>query len=153
MFAASVDASEWFLVKEADKAVFLSDLPHGLHDDVVVVGGNVGGKEDGGKLVLSWSNFVVLGLGKDAKLPKLFVEVIHEIGNLGLDDAEVVVIKFLTFWSSGTEEGSAGEHKVFSLFVEIFVDEEVFLFWASGGLDVIDIFVVEVLKDTHGLLV
>ena len=153
MFAASVDASEWFLVKEADKAMFLSDLLHGLHDDVVVVGGNVGGKEYGGKLVLSWSNFVVLGLGKDAKLPKLFVEVIHEISDLGLDDAEVVVIKFLAFWGWSAKEGPAGEHKVFSLFVEIFVDKEVFLFRTSGGLDMVNVLVVEVLKDTHGLLV
>ena len=79
MFAASVNASEWFLVEEADKAMFLSDLLHRLHDDVVVVGGNVAGKEDGGKLMLGWSDFVVLGLGKNAKLPELAVEVFHEL--------------------------------------------------------------------------
>ena len=153
MFTASIDASEWFLVEKADKAMFLSDLLHGLHDDVVVVGGNVGSKEDGGKLMLSWSDFVMLGLGEDAKLPELFVEVIHEIGDLGLDDAEIMVIKLLSFWGWSAKEGSASEHKVFPLFVKVFVDKEVFLFWTSGGLDMIDILVVEVLKDAHGLLV
>ena len=103
--------------------------------------------------MLSWSNFVMLGLSKNAKLPKLAIEVFHELGDLGFDDAKIMVIELLSFWSWSAEEGSAGEHEVLPLLIKVFIDEEVFLFWASGGLDVVDVFVVEVLKDTHGLLV
>ena len=60
--------------------------------------------------MLRWGDLVMLGLSKDAKLPKLFVEVIHEIGDLGLDDAEIMVIKLLSFWGWSAKEGPASEH-------------------------------------------
>ena len=46
--------------------------------------------------MLAGSYFVVLGLGGDAQLPQLFVQLLHESGDLGADDAEVVLLQLLT---------------------------------------------------------
>ena len=46
--------------------------------------------------MLRRGNFVVLGLGKDAKLPELLVEVFHEFRNPRLDGAKVMIVEFLS---------------------------------------------------------
>ena len=48
-------------------------LLHDLHGELVVVGGDVRGGEDGRELVLRGGDLVVLGLGKHAELPQLLV--------------------------------------------------------------------------------
>ena len=65
MLAGAVDPREGLLVKQAHQAVPGGHLLHDLHGQLVVVGGDVGGGIDGGKLVLGGSHLVVLGLGKD----------------------------------------------------------------------------------------
>ncbi len=96
MLAAAVDALKGLLVLQADQTVLGGDLLHHLHGQQVVVDGDVGGVEDGGQLVLAGSNLVVLGLGGHAQLPQLLVQILHELGDLGTDDAEVVLLQLLT---------------------------------------------------------
>ena len=51
------------------------NLLHHFHGQLVVVGCDVGDGENRGKLVLCGGNFVVLGLGEDAELPQLLVQI------------------------------------------------------------------------------
>ena len=83
-------------MKQTYKPVPRRDLLHYLHGELIVVGGYVGGGIDRCKLVLGGGNLVVLGFGKDSKLPKLLVEICHVGGNLGLDNAEIVIVQLLT---------------------------------------------------------
>ena len=81
---------------QTDQTVLRSDLLHQLHGQQVVVDGDIGGVEDGGQLMLAGSDLVVLGLGRNTQLPQLFVQLLHERGNFGADDAEVVLFQLLT---------------------------------------------------------
>ena len=95
VLAAAVDPVKWFFVKQADQPVAGGYIFHGLHGELVVVGCDVGGSEDGGQFMLRRSSLVVLCLGKDAQLPKLFVQFFHKGRNPGLDGAEVMVFQLL----------------------------------------------------------
>ena len=64
-------------MQQAHEIVALGNLLHHLHGQLVVVGGNVGGGEDGSQLVLGGSDFIVLGLGQNAQLPQLVVQILH----------------------------------------------------------------------------
>ena len=103
MLAGAVDPLEGLLVQQADQTVLGSDLLHHLHGQQVVVDGNVGGVKDGGQLVLAGSDLVVLGLGGNAQLPQLFVQLFHERGDLGADGAEVMLLQLLAL--------GGGEHR------------------------------------------
>ena len=140
-------------MQEADHVVLLCYLLHQLHGELVVVGGNVGGGEEGRQLVLCGGNLVVLGLGHDAELPQLLVQFLHKCGDAGLYRTEVVIFKLLTLGRLRAEEGAAGVHQVFALLVNALVDEEIFLFGADGGADGGDVVVAEELDDAHALTV
>ena len=47
--------------------------------------------------MLGRCHLVVLCLGENAELPELIVQVLHEGGYAGLDHAEIMVVKLLTF--------------------------------------------------------
>ena len=100
-----------------------------------MVGGDVGGGVDGGQLVLGGGGLVVLGLGHDAELPQLLVQLLHELLHPGLDGAEVVVVQLLALGGPGAEEGAAGVDQVLAPLVDVLVDEEILLLRADGGLD------------------
>ena len=102
------------------------------------------------KLMLAGGNFVVLGLGGDAQLPQLFVQFLHKSGDLGADDAEVVLFQLLTLGRRCAEESAAGEDEVLTGLVVFLLDKEVLLLGADGGGDVINI-LAEQLQDADGL--
>ena len=133
VLAGAIDALERLLVQQAGKAVLLSDRAHDLHGQLVVVGSDIGGGEDRSHLVLARCNLVVLGLGEDAELPQLLVEILHERCNARTECAEVVIIHLLALRRHRAEQGAAGEDEVLALCVVLAVDQEVLLLGAYGG--------------------
>ena len=77
--------------------------------------------------MLSGSNLIVLSLGEDTELPEFLVKIVHELLNLGLDNAEVMVVHLLSLRSLGTEECSSCVLDVRTLVIHFLCDEEVFL--------------------------
>ena len=138
-------------MEQAHQTVALGHLAHHFHGQLVVIGGDVGGGEDGGHFVLGGGNLVVLGLGQNAQFPQLVIQLLHKGGHSGLDGAEVVVIQLLPLGGLGAVQGPAGEDQVFALVEGRFVDEEVFLLGAYGGLYGGHILVAEELQNAHGL--
>ena len=96
VLAGAVYALERLLMQQAGEAMLLRDGTHDLHGQLVVVGRDVGGG-DTAHLVLARCDLVVLGLGEDAQLPQLLVELLHESSYTRTECAEVVIIHFLTF--------------------------------------------------------
>ena len=150
VLAAAVDAFEGLLMLQTDQTVLRSDLLHQLHGQQVVVDGDIGGVEDGGQLMLAGSDLVVLGLGRNTQLPQLFVQFLHERGNFGADDAEVVLFQLLTLGRGSAEQSAAGQDQVLTCLVVFLLDEEVLLLRADGGGNVVHI-LAEQLQDTDGL--
>ena len=151
VLAAAIDALERLLMLQADQTVLGSDLLHHLHRQQVVVDGNVGGVVDGGQLMLAGGYLVVLGLGRYAQLPQLFVQILHERGHLGTDHAEVVLFQLLTLGRGGTKQGAAGEDQILTGLVIFLLNEEVLLLGADGGGNVVHILAKQ-LQDANCLI-
>jgi len=92
VLARAVDAGKRLLVEQAGEPVALGDLLEHFHGQLVVVGCDVGGGEDRREFVLCGRNLVVLGLGGDAEFPQLHIQILHEVGDLLLEHAEVVIL-------------------------------------------------------------
>ena len=151
VLAAAVDAFEGLLMLQADEAVLGGQLLHHLHRQQVVVDGDVGGIEDGGQLMLAGGHLVVLGLGGDAQLPQLLVQLFHERGDLGADDAEVMLFQLLAFGGGSNKQGTAGQDQVLACLVVLFFNKEVFLLGADSRGNVIHVLAKE-LQDADGLI-
>ena len=133
VLAAAVDPLEGLFVEQTHQAVAGGHVPHHLHGELVVVGGHIGGGEDGGQLVLSGGYLVVLCFRQDAQLPQLLVQLLHKGGDSRFDGPEIVVLQLLALGGLGPEQGAAGVQQVGPLVVELFVDKEVLLLRAHGG--------------------
>ena len=71
VLARAVDALEGLLVEQALHAVLLGDPLQRDHQQLLVVGGDVGALEHRGQLELARGDLVVAGLGRDAQLEQL----------------------------------------------------------------------------------
>ena len=69
VLAGAVHTGERLFMQQAYHAVPVRHALHALHDELVVVGGDVHRGIDAGKLMLCGGDLVVLGLGRNAELP------------------------------------------------------------------------------------
>ena len=104
VFARAVDAGEGLLVQQAGEAVLVGGLFEDRHDELLVVGGEVGRLEERRDLELSGRDFVVAGLGRDAEFEEFAVDLIHEGHDAIRNEAEVVVLELLTLGRGRAEE-------------------------------------------------
>ncbi len=128
---------------QAHKTVMGRKQAHLLHRDQVVVDSKRAALEDRGKLMLARCNLVVLGLCRDAELPELVVELLHELVHGRTDGAEVVLLELLALGRLAAEEGAAREDQVRTLLVVVLLDQEVLLLRADGREDAVRILAEE----------
>ena len=128
---------------EAREAIVRRIEAHLFHGEQVLVDGAVGVGEDGRKLVLRGRDFVVLGLGCNAELPQIIVELFHEFVDRWADGAEVVLIELLAFARRCAEERTTGHDQVVAAFVIFFSDEEILLLRADRSDDLVAVFAEE----------
>ena len=133
VLAAAVDAGEGLLVEQDGQAMPLAHGLEELHEQLVVVAGDVGGLVDGRDLELVGGHLVVAGLGGDAELEALQLDFLHEAQDALLDAAEVVVLQLLALGGLGALEGAVGEHEVRPLLGQFQVHGEVLLLGAALG--------------------
>ena len=117
--------------------MLLRDALHQLHHQLVVVGGDIGGGVKGRQFVLGGGGLVVLGLGHDAQLPQLLVQLLHVGLHLRLDGAEIVVVQLLALGRLCPEEGAPGVAQVAALPVQLPRDQEILLLRPDGGGDAV----------------
>ena len=127
VLTAAIDSGKRLFVEQADKPMPGSYLLHDLHGELIVVGGDIGGGVDRGKLVLSRCDLVVFRLGQNAKLPEFGVEFFHICSNSRLDYSKIMIIHLLALGRLCTKQRAAGKTKVRPLIVHLLGDEEVFL--------------------------
>ena len=80
-------------------------LLHHLHGQLVVIRGNIGGGVNRRQLVLRGGDLVMLGLGQNAQLPQLVVQLVHKGRNAGLDGAEIMIVQLLPLGRLRAETG------------------------------------------------
>ena len=138
VLARPVDPLEGLLVQEARVPELVRDLLHHFHGQLVVVHRDVGRLKDRRQLVLGRCHLVVLGLGRDAQLPELLVELVHVFGHLGLEHAKIVILHLLSLGRRRSHQRAAGQKEVFSLLVKVLVDQEILLLGTDGCVNVGD---------------
>ncbi len=105
----------------------LGQALHDVHDELVVVVGEVDLLVDRSELELVRCYLVVASLHGDAESLSFYLEVAHEVRHALRNRSEVVVLELLVFGRSVTHERAAREHQVGASHVETLVNEEVFL--------------------------
>ena len=106
-----------------------------MHDQLLVVGGDVGVFEDRGDLVLARGHFVVPRLDRHAQLEQFSLGFEHEGQHALGNGTEIMIFEFLTLGRLRTEQGAAGGEQVGPGKVEVTVDQEVLLLGAGGRRD------------------
>ena len=131
VLAGTVDAFERLLVQQAVHPVLPGRVLQQRHGELLVIGGHVGGLEEGGDLELTGCHFVVASLGGDSQGVHLPLHVLHEdLDPLG-DRTEVVVVELLALCRRGTEQGSARQQDVGAQGHEGTVHQEILLLGAA----------------------
>ena len=151
VLAAAIDAGKGLFMQQADQIVLSGHLLHDLHGQLVVVGGDVRRGKNRCQFVLAGGDLVMLGLGIDAELPELLVQLFHEGLDPRLDGAEIVIVQLLAFRRHGAEERAAGINQVPALEVHVPVHKEILLLRTDIRDDLLDIRMAEQLQDAHGL--
>ena len=147
VLARAVYALEWLLMEQAYKSVAESHLLHYLHCELVLVRAEVGRREYRRHLVLCRSYLVVLGLGVDAELPELLVELRHICGYSRLEVCEVLVVEVLSLRRLCSEKRTSCEDKVLAAVKFILINEEIFLLGAYCRGHACDVLVAEQLQE------
>ena len=151
VLAAAVHAREGLFVQQADQPVPLGDPFHDLHRELILVVCGIGVGVDRRHLMLRRRDLVVLGLGQDAKLPKLLVQLLHICRDARADGAEIVVVQLLPLGRSRAEKRPAAQAQILAPEVKLLVDEEILLLRADLGKDLLRLVVSEQAQDAHGL--
>ncbi len=139
VLARSVDTGERLLVEQALHAVLLGDGLERRHQQLLMVGGDVGPLEHRRDLELAGRDLVVAGLGRDAELEQLTLGVHHEAQHPVGDGAEVVVVELLALGRLGAEQRAARVDQVGAREEEVPVDQEVLLLGTAERHDVVEV--------------
>ena len=127
VLARSVDAGERLLVQQAGQAELRREAAHRLHDDHLVIGGDVRVLEHRRDLVLARRHFVVARLDRHADLVQLALGLVHERHHALGDRAEVLILELLALRRLRAEQRAAGVDQIGTRQVEVLIDQEVFL--------------------------
>ena len=127
MLTGTIYACKGLLMKQAAHTMTACHLFQNAHHHLIVVGCNVGRCVDWSKLMLSRSNFVVLGFCSDSQLPALFIDFLHICGNSLTDSSQIMIVHLLSLWRHCAKQSSACVSQVFSLKPLFFIYKEIFL--------------------------
>ena len=152
MFAAAVDAAIGLFVEQDGKVMLAGNAFHQVHDQLVVVVGQVDVLEDRCQFELVGRHFVVTGLDGDAQFVAFDLQLLHEGCDTRRDGAEIVVFELLVLGRGVSHQRTARQTEVGAGIVKGQVDEEVFLFPAEVGVYAVDV-LVEQLADVGCCLV
>ena len=112
MLSGSVYPGKGLLVKQAGQPVASRYLLHGLHHKLIVIHRGIGHLIDGGKLVLGRRHLIVLGLGGNAQLPELDVQIPHISPHPLTDGSEIVILQLLPFRRGRAKERPSGKDQI-----------------------------------------
>jgi len=151
VLAGAVDARKGLFMQQADKTVPVGNLFHDVHRQLILIARGVAVAVHGRHFVLAGGNLIVLGLGVDAELPELFIQVLHVGGHARADGAVVVIVQLLPLRGFRAEERPAAHAKVLTLEIKLLVDQEIFLFGSDVCDDLPRLCVAEQTKNPHRL--
>ena len=151
VLAAAVDAGKGLFVEQTDEVMPRRDLVQQVHDEHVVVGGDIGVLVDGRDLELTGGHFIMPGLGRDAEAEQGVLHILHEGHDTRRDGTEVVVLHLLALGRRGAHQRAARQQQVGAQGGQTAVNEEIFLFRPHAGTHEGGRIVAEQAQDAQGL--
>ncbi len=112
VLAGAVDAGERLFVRQAGHAVLLGHALQRDHDQLLMIGREVGRFEHRGNFVLGRGHFVVPGLHRNAELEQLALDFEHEGQHALRNRAEVMIFELLALGRLGAEQRAAAGEQV-----------------------------------------
>ena len=149
VLAAAVHAAEGLLVEEQAQLVLARHLAHRLHDELVLVAGEVRLGELRRELELAARVFVVARREVYAEAREVALHVLHVGEDARRNRAEVVVLHLLVARRRRADERASAEADVGALLRARAVEEEELLLASDGRVDVADAAVAEELQHLH----
>src|SRR5262245_9209422 len=153
MLARAINTSKWLFVQQTFHSVFLCHSLQRDHDELLMVGRNVGVFIDRCDFVLRRRHFVVPGLDRNAQLVELSFCLKHASQNSFRNCAEVMILKLLALWGLGTKQGSPRVQQIRSRKEEVAVYQKVLLLSARSCRDSSRVWMAEELENALSLLV
>ena len=152
VLARPVHPRERLLVEQRLEPVARRHPLQRLHDEHLMVAGDVARLEERGDLVLAGRDLVVTRLHRHAQPVELLLRLGHEGEHPRRNGPEVVILELLPLGRPGAEQGALGDEQVGPREVEVAVDQEVLLLGADRGVDAGDALVgAEDLQDAQRL--
>ena len=96
MLTAAVHAGKGLFGQQAMQPVTAGNLFHNLHGQLIMITGNIDNRKDRRHFMLGRRGLVMLCFGKNPDFPELFIQLVHESLDTGLDRAEEVIAELLT---------------------------------------------------------
>src|SRR2546423_1774462 len=110
------------------EAMSQSNLPHNLHRQLIVVGGNICFFKNRRTFKLAWSHLVMTSLQRNAQ----FIKFVLYFGHKGLgpsgNTTEVMILQLLPLGGMASDQGSASHHQIRAEILKKPVYKEIFLF-------------------------
>ncbi len=153
VLARAVHAGKGLFVRQAGHAVFLGDPLERDHDQLLMVGGQVGRFEDRRDFVLAGGYLVVPRFDRYAQLVQFALDFQHEGQHALGNGPEIVIFEFLALGGLGAKQRAASGEQVGPREVEVAVDQEVFLLGTGRRSDERTVIVAEQFEDAVGVLV
>ncbi len=136
MFAGAIYPRKRFFMQQADQIIAVGNLAKYLHNQHIVVNGQIEILEHWCQLKLGRSHFVMSSACRNPKLPQLQFDFRHEFQNARLDRTKIMIIELLMFRRRCSEKCASGLQQIRALQIEFLVDQEVFLFDSHGDFAV-----------------
>ncbi|CDC63080.1 unknown [Clostridium sp. CAG:448] len=152
MLSAAVDSRKGLFVQKADQTVLQSDFLHDFHRELVVVSGNIGCRINRCQFVLCRRHFIVFRLGKNPQLPQFLVQLCHICRHTGFDNAEIMIIQFLSLGRLCAKQGAPRIDQILALFVHFAVHQKILLFRSDACTDTFHRRITEQAQNPHCLL-
>ena len=147
---ASVHPLEGLLVEEQAQVVPSGQLPHRLHEDLVLVAGRVRVGEERGELELAARHLVVPRGDGDAEPREVALYVLHVAQDAGRYGAEVMVVQLLILRGLRSDQCAAAEPDIRTLLGARTVQEEELLLRTNRHADAADPPASEQLQELEG---
>ncbi len=152
VLSGTVHTCEWLFVKQYAEIVLARRFFHDIHQQEVVVVGEVTLFEDRCTLILVRCYFVVTRRYRNSEQQRFHFIVAHKSGYTIRNGTEVVIVELLAFRRRMSEQRAAGHHQIGTRIEQRLVNEEVFLFPAKGCIYFFNVF-IEVLANFNGSFV
>ena len=134
MFPGAVHAFEGLFMEQTGQTVPPRYLLHGFHHKLVMVNCNIGRLVNCRQLVLRRSHFVVLGLGGNAQLPELYIQILHISAHTLSDGSEIMVFHLLPLRRLRAEQRPPRINKVRPFQILFPVYQKILLLRPHAGL-------------------